>query len=120
MQIGSRWAAGAAPHPQVPSELHDAIATAEIAMRTDPTIGSAGPSSWTLTWLEGRPVCTLDHRVRVTVSSTGTVRVDSLGSDGQVVGARLSEVGTSSAAAEGAAIEFDDDDDDDDDDDWLN
>ncbi|CAG7618020.1 Fe-S oxidoreductase [Leucobacter soli] len=52
MQLGARWPARDAPHRSVPEALHPAIAELEAA---HPDAGY-----WTLTWLEGRPVCRLD------------------------------------------------------------
>lgn len=67
MRIGSRWSVGEAPHPAVPDALHDDIRRVE----------SEYPEarSWTLTWLEGRPHCTLDDLVEVTSTATGDVNV---------------------------------------------
>lgn len=73
MQIGSRWAAGAPPHSGVPQSLYPALAAAE---REHPSA-----MSWTLTWLEGRPRCTLDDRVTVFEDANGAIRTDELSDD---------------------------------------
>ncbi|GGA75611.1 hypothetical protein GCM10011490_28000 [Pseudoclavibacter endophyticus] len=62
MQIGGRWAFGDTPPRGLPDELVAAIAQAEAAAPA-----SARGGSWTLTWLEGRPVAELDSGLRVTV-----------------------------------------------------
>ena len=67
MQLGSRWRVGDPPHRGAPPQLHAAIAAQE---RTHP-----GASSWTLTWLEGRPRCLLDALVLVELDAAGEVRV---------------------------------------------
>ncbi len=63
MRLGTRWAAGATA-PAAAAALADAIAQAEESLST------GGPAaSWTLTWLEGRPVAELDDGAAVTVVS---------------------------------------------------
>ena len=64
MRIGTRWSAGAPPHPSVPIDLHATI------RRVD---ADGSSLSWTLTWLEGRPVCRRSDDVVVTLSSTHEV-----------------------------------------------
>ncbi|QAY74998.1 hypothetical protein ET445_12075 [Agromyces protaetiae] len=54
MQLGTRWAFGAEPPRSVPDELRARIAEAEGALP------DAAGGSWTLTWLEGRPIAELD------------------------------------------------------------
>ncbi len=61
MQLGARWRAGDAPHRSVPESLHAAIAAAEAER--------PGAGSWTLTWLEGRPICTLDDVVTLQLAA---------------------------------------------------
>lgn len=75
MRMGARWRAGEPPHQGVPAGLHAAIAAQE---REHPD-----GSSWTLTWLEGRPRCALDDVALVMLDTSGTVRVESsLAADG--------------------------------------
>ena len=69
MRLGARWRRGEAPHRGVPQSLHPAIAEQELA--------HPEASSWTLTWLEGRPRCALDDVALVTLDTGGTVRVES-------------------------------------------
>lgn len=62
MKLGTRWGFGSAPPTAVPIGIHAAISEAEAAA------GPAGEgSSWTLTWLEGRPIATLDDGTTVTI-----------------------------------------------------
>lgn len=62
MQLGSRWAVGAEP----PARLPDSVKGAIRAVEADGAIGS-----WTLTWLEGKPVAELDDGTTVTVDADG-------------------------------------------------
>jgi hypothetical protein len=63
MQLGARWRGGDPPHRSVPPALHATIA-AQQAEHPE-------ASSWTLTWLEGRPRCALEHAVIVTLDAAG-------------------------------------------------
>lgn len=77
MRLGTRWAFGSPPPAAVPTAIHDAIGEAEVA------VGSTGVGrSWTLTWLEGRPIAALDDGTTVTVEA-GVARIghDSDGDD---------------------------------------
>ncbi len=66
MQLGTRWAAGAAPPRGVPAELHAAIAEVEQK------VGDIR-AHWTLTWLEGRPIAELDAGWEVLLAPSGEV-----------------------------------------------
>ena len=68
MQLGARWQVGEAPHRSVPPSLHDLIGEQEDRFPE--------ASSWTLTWLEGRPRCALDDFVIVTLSSAGEASIE--------------------------------------------
>ena len=67
MQIGARWHRGDPPHRSVPDVLHTLLQEVEQQFPDAQT--------WQLTWLEGRPVCDLEDRVRVTTDSSGTPTV---------------------------------------------
>lgn len=67
MRLGARWNVGQPPHPSVPEQLHAVIKEQEAAHPVS--------SSWTLTWLEGRPRCELDIGLVVTVSAEGRIDV---------------------------------------------
>jgi hypothetical protein len=54
MQLGTRWPFGAEPPASVPAGLRGRIAAAEA------THGDGTGQTWTLTWLEGRPIAELD------------------------------------------------------------
>ena len=54
MQLGTRWPFGTTPPASVPAETRARVAALE-ATRAD----GAG-RTWTLTWLEGRPIVELD------------------------------------------------------------
>lgn len=59
MQLGVRWHAGDPPHRSAPPALHRAILEQETA--------HPEATSWTLTWLEGRPRCALDDVALLTL-----------------------------------------------------
>ncbi|RWZ61208.1 hypothetical protein ELQ92_09300 [Labedella populi] len=61
MKLGTRWTVGSQPPAAVPAELHTPLREAEERL------GAAAGSSWTLTWLEGRPLATLDDGTVVTL-----------------------------------------------------
>lgn len=69
MRLGTRWGFGDAPPAAVPEAIHPAISEAEVAAGPDGT-----GTSWTLTWLEGRPIATLDDGTVVTIEA-GIARV---------------------------------------------
>jgi hypothetical protein len=58
MQLGTRWSVGDEPPSRLPQTVIDAIADVEGEL------AEAGAETeawnWTLTWLEGKPVCELD------------------------------------------------------------
>lgn len=66
MQLGTRWSVGQPPPASVPARLHAAIAATEAE-------SGATRGSWTLTWLEGRPIAELDAGWEVLVDSSGEV-----------------------------------------------
>ncbi|BDZ66451.1 hypothetical protein GCM10025877_33890 [Agromyces mangrovi Wang et al. 2018] len=59
MQLGTRWPAGTAAPASVPEPVRAAIADAEAAT------ASLEGQYWTLTWLEGLAIATLDDGTRV-------------------------------------------------------
>lgn len=67
MQMGTRWTAGSTPPASVPTGLRDEIARVEA----DLAPGTPQPS-WTLTWLEGRPIAELDSGIEVVLQADGT------------------------------------------------
>lgn len=66
MQLGTRWAVGAAAPERLPAEMVAAIGEVEAEVADVDTASWR----WTLTWLEGRPVVALDDGT--------TLRVDPL------------------------------------------
>lgn len=105
MRLGARWLAGDPPHRGVPEGLTVAIADAEAAQ--------PGAESWTLTWLEGRPVCTLlragEAVVEVRLSASGEVVVSPRAAAPGAPGSG-SVAGVDSSAADSVAVDTDDDD----------
>jgi hypothetical protein len=73
MQLGTRWSAGDEPPRSVPQELREEIARVEATLPP----GQPAPS-WTLTWLEGRPIAELATGIEVR-----------LGEDGRAVASRF-------------------------------
>lgn len=66
MQLGTRWPAGDEPPRSVPASIR-----AEIA-RVEATLPPGQPApSWTLTWLEGRPIAELDTGIEVSLDDEG-------------------------------------------------
>ncbi|WP_119698516.1 hypothetical protein [Microbacterium halotolerans] len=66
MKLGTRWAAGSVPPSSVPEALR-----AEI-VHIDQTLAQPGAApSWTLTWLEGRPIAELASGIEVTLDDDG-------------------------------------------------
>lgn len=70
MRLGTRWSAGATPPAIVPAVLHAQLAAVESTLPA----GQPAPS-WTLTFLEGRPVAELDTGVTVALTASGEVVV---------------------------------------------
>jgi len=63
MQLGTRWAVGEQAPASLPEVVGYAVQTVEEELvATD--VDTAG-WSWTLTWLEGKPVVTLDDGTEI-------------------------------------------------------
>lgn len=73
MRLGTRWLSGDPVPAAVPTELHAQIAAVDTAIDRD-LLGQPRPS-WTLTFLENRPVAELDTGVLVELTSSGEVVV---------------------------------------------
>ncbi len=65
MRLGTRWQAGS----EAPASVPDAL-RAEIA-RIDHTLPAGPAPSWTLTWLEGRPIAELASGIEVSLDDEG-------------------------------------------------
>jgi hypothetical protein len=65
MQLGTRWPFGARPPASVPAELGARLAEVEADRPGD-------EGTWTLTWLEGRPIAELDDGTRVTLDGVAS------------------------------------------------
>ncbi|MCY7413290.1 MAG: hypothetical protein LH471_09710 [Salinibacterium sp.] len=76
MQLGTRWRVGSSPPTRLAESVLAAIAEVEGELAAVDTAGW----SWTLTWLEGRPVVELDDGTSIRVDHEGAVSV--LGPDG--------------------------------------
>jgi hypothetical protein len=58
IQLGTRWAVGDETPSRLPQVVRDAIEEVEGVLAEGETDTSGW--NWTLTWLEGKPVCELD------------------------------------------------------------
>jgi hypothetical protein len=67
VRLGTRWSVGATPPAAVPSELVGRVRLVEDALE-----GESAEQTWTLTWLEGRPIATLDDGTTVTLDDDAT------------------------------------------------
>jgi len=81
MQLGTRWAAGSEPPASVPAALRPGIADAEARSVAGGTLSlhtgalNLLRGTWTLTWLEGRPIAELDTGWEVSRTTSGEVVV---------------------------------------------
>ncbi|BDZ46554.1 hypothetical protein [Naasia aerilata] len=77
--LGTRWRFGEAPPPRLPAAAAEAVRRAEAELLA----GGSAPdaASWTLTWLEGRPVAELDVE---TPEGFLTVTLDPLTGEGRL------------------------------------
>ena len=81
MQLGTRWAAGSEPPASVPAALRPGIAQAEARSVAGGTLSlqtgalNVLRGTWTLTWLEGRPIAELDTGWEVSRTASGEVVV---------------------------------------------
>lgn len=56
MQLGTRWSVGTTPPANLPQPVLDEI----VAVEGEIAHLDTATWRWTLTWLEGKPVCELD------------------------------------------------------------
>ncbi|MBS1673331.1 MAG: hypothetical protein JSS74_05135 [Actinobacteria bacterium] len=81
MQLGTRWAAGSEPPASVPAALRAGITEAETRSVENGTLSlqtgvlNLPRGTWTLTWLEGRPIAELDTGWEVSRTASGEVIV---------------------------------------------
>ncbi len=74
MQLGTRWRFGGTPPNRLSEPMRESVAAVETERIER---GCIDPATWywTLTWLEGRPICELDDDTRVTEQADGSIRV---------------------------------------------
>jgi hypothetical protein len=77
--LGTRWRFGSPPPARLPEAAAAAVAGAEAQLRASDR--EAASASWTLTWLEGRPVAELDHE---TEQGFPTVTLDPVTGEGRL------------------------------------
>ncbi|MDO9396444.1 MAG: hypothetical protein Q7T71_07865 [Herbiconiux sp.] len=63
IQLGTRWLVGDEPPSRLPQVIVDAVADVEGELAEQGV--DASDWSWTLTWLEGRPVVELDDETTI-------------------------------------------------------
>jgi hypothetical protein len=61
MMVGSRFSVGADIPSSIPHDLHADIRAVEDSLTDD----ERATLRWTLTWLEGRPIVTLDNGAQI-------------------------------------------------------
>lgn len=61
MMVGSRFSVGADIPSSIPQNLHSEIRAVEDSLTDD----ERASLRWTLTWLEGRPIITLDSGTQI-------------------------------------------------------
>lgn len=61
MMVGSRFSVGADIPSSIPQDFHAEIRAVEDSLSDDERVSLR----WTLTWLEGRPVVTLDNGIQI-------------------------------------------------------
>ena len=77
MQMGTRWAVGAATPDRLPPAVVLAVRDVESQLAEVDT----SQWRWTLTWLESRPVVELDDGTTIRVDHTGEVTTSFSGAD---------------------------------------
>jgi hypothetical protein len=63
VQLGTRWAVGAAAPDRIPEPVRAAVRTVEEELAQSDVATSGW--GWTLTYLEGRPIVDLDDGTRI-------------------------------------------------------
>jgi hypothetical protein len=74
IQLGTRWLVGDEPPAKLPQVVIDAVYEVEGEL-AEQGVAAAGEWSWTLTWLEGRPVVELDDETTVEYDAEGDVAI---------------------------------------------
>ncbi|HEV7950084.1 MAG TPA: hypothetical protein VGP24_09980 [Glaciihabitans sp.] len=77
MQLGTRWAVGAAAPDRLTAPVRAAITSVENELASVDT----SQWRWTLTWLEGRPVVELDDGTTIRVDRVGQVTIEAPDAD---------------------------------------
>ena len=73
MQLGTRWTFGTTPPARLPESIVEAISKVESDINALSVDASAW--RWTVTYLEGRPICELDDGTLVELNSAGVVTI---------------------------------------------
>lgn len=79
MQLGTRWAVGAAAPDRIPQPVRAAIRTVEAELEQSDV--STSGWGWTLTYLEGKPIVDLDDGTRIRLVDDDVALVTSIDLD---------------------------------------
>lgn len=79
MQLGTRWAVGAAGPDRIPQPVQAAIRTVEAELEQSDV--STSGWGWTLTYLEGKPIVDLDDGTRIRLVDDDVALVTSIDLD---------------------------------------
>lgn len=75
MQIGTRWKTGAVAPASLSPDVVAAITRSEHEMRDRGYSLALADMYWTLTWLEGRPVCSHQTGAIVSTNPLGEIHI---------------------------------------------
>ena len=79
MQLGTRWPVGGAAPDRIPQPVRAAIRTVEAELE-ESDVSTSG-WSWTLTYLEGKPIVDLDDGTRIRLVDDEVALVTSIDLD---------------------------------------
>ena len=79
MQLGTRWAVGATAPDRIPQPVLAAVRTVEAELEQSDV--STSGWSWTLTYLEGKPIVDLDDGTRIRLVDDDVALVTSIDLD---------------------------------------
>ena len=75
MRLGTRWPSGDEPPASLPAAFREQVRAVDRVLDVDPR------PTWTLTWLEGRPVAELETGVVVSLDAAGQAVVGQIDDD---------------------------------------
>lgn len=75
MRLGTRWPAGSEAPTSLAANVRHALEECERDLGVSSDAEQGQQMFWTLTWLENRPVCTLDSGLVLRTTVSGDVEV---------------------------------------------